>query len=164
VIAPVVDELRAADAIAGRGPVTQILLSITGALAELRAITAAVRARIHERLGKWARRGKAEKEPDGLLPATRSLRETYAKQATDDLHQRHDGSRIIQVIEQRVFTVVETFLDEHGIATERFRAQADQVISTYITVNGSNNNIATGAGSSAGNNQAQPAQPAGQGA
>jgi hypothetical protein len=164
VIAPVVDELRAVDAIAGRGPAKQILLSAVGAFAELRAIVTTMRKRIRETLRKWRRPRKSDHDEDGPLPTTRSLRERYAKEATDDLHQRHDGSRIIQVIEQRVFTVVEAFLDEHGIATARFRAQADQVISTYITVNGSNNNIAAGTGSSAGNSPAQPAQPAGQGA
>lgn len=160
VIAPVVDELRAIDAIAARGPVRQLLMSTLSAVSEIRMIVAAVRTRTRARLERGARPGQGATP----LAKTRSLREAYAKERTDDLHQRHDGSRIIQVMEQRVFTVVETFLDEHGIATARFRAQADQVISTYITVSGSNNNIATGAGSNAGNGTGSSPMSAHQGA
>jgi hypothetical protein len=95
-----------------------------------------------------SRKGKDELAPPSV---TRSLREAYAKDITEDLHQQEDAARILQVMEQRVFSVVETFLDERGIATARFRAQVDQVINSYITVTGDNNNVASGMGATAGN-------------
>jgi hypothetical protein len=164
VMAPVVDELRTADAVAGRGLFVQVPWSVLGGVRELWQVLIIARDRMRtylEQQSKRVRRAAA----DGLPPAptTLSLREKYAKEFSEDLHQDEDGLRIIQVLEQRVFTVVETFLDEHGIATRQFREQANHVINSYVMVTGDNNNIATGAGAHAGNSATSPA-PAQQGA
>ncbi len=163
VMAPVVDELRAADEVASRATIVNLAMSPVNAVVEIAWILQAVRARMHKTLARWMNNRASSIAPAPSAaparPGTRSLREFYAKQRTDDLFQRHDGSGAVQVMEQRVFAVVETFLEEHGIATERFRAQADHVISTYITVNGDNNNVAAGPGANAGNTGAPAARP-----
>jgi len=162
VMAPVVDELRIADQIAARGLTAQVPMSVLGGAREIGQILGAVRERVRKTVEKPAPRKRPEPVPPPST--TRSLREAYAKDATEDLHQREDGARIVQVMEQRVFTVVETFLDEHGIATARFRAQADQVINSYIMFTGDNNNVAVGSGARAGNPAAAQGPQQGAGA
>lgn len=151
-LAPVVDELRVADGIAARGLATQLVRCVPDGMREIWQILSIARSRMIEAGAKRARR-RERKPGDGLPPApiTNSLREAYAKDIAEDLHQREDAARMLQIMEQRVFAVVESYLDEHGIATARFRAQVDQVINSYITFSGDNNNVAVGSGAAAGN-------------
>ena len=91
-------------------------------------------------------------------PETLTLRERYSEDVSEDLHQAEDGTRIVQVMEQRVFSVTEVFLKDHGIATRVFEQQVNQVLNSYVIIG--SNNMAAGQNSQAGENnmQAGPTQ------
>jgi hypothetical protein len=151
VLGPIAPELRVADAICQRNLATHLLFTPGIAAHELRlAIRAAqdrlVAARRHPRRDRpQPPRSASEDDP----PETQTLRERYSVDTADDMHQTEDGVRWIQIMEQRVFAVTEIFLKDHGISTARFEQQVSQVLNSYVII-GSNNNLAAGANSQAG--------------
>ena len=153
VLGPIAEELRTIDKIASRPLLAHVLASSTGAFGELWLVFRTARA-AGKALIRRLRGLMGEEEMEDEQEPTRTLRERYAVETSQDLHQIEDGLRITQVMEQRVFAVTETFLDEHGIATKQFQQQVSQVLNSYVIIEGSNNNVATGNGSLAGNNNA----------
>ena len=160
VLGPIAPELRVADTIRQRDLPTHLVLS--SALA-VREFWLAIRG-AHACMAKLAARLKHEKpQPEPMFafdddPSEKvTLRERYSVDTKNDLHQAEDGVRIIQVMEQRVFAVTETFLKEHGIATHQFERQVGQVLNSYVII-GSNNNVAAAANSQAGNGNTMTAQ------
>jgi hypothetical protein len=152
VLGPIAPELRVADAIVRRNLLIHLLLSPAIAARELRFAVLTTRARftaLATRLkGDQLQLPKPAYEDDP--PETKTLRERYSVDTSDDLHQSEDGVRMIQIMEQRVFAVTETFLKDHGISTQQFEQQVSQVLNSYVII-GSNNNMTAAPNSQAGN-------------
>jgi hypothetical protein len=153
VLGPIAPELRVADAILRRDLATHLLISSVIAARELWLAVHIARARAVALAARLKR--KAPQQPEFTFeeerPKTKTIRERYSVDTSDDLHQTEDGVRIIQVMEQRVFTVTKTFLKQHGIATQQFEQQVNQVLNSYVII-GSNNNMTAAPNSQAGNN------------
>jgi hypothetical protein len=159
VLGPIAPELRVADAIVRRSLLAHLLLSPAIAACELRLAVLATRAHFIA----LAAHLKRDQLPSPQLasaddpPETKTLRERYSVDTSDDLHQAEDGVRMIQIMEQRVFAVTETFLKDHGISTHQFEQQVSQVLNSYVII-GSNNNMTAAPNSQAGNTT-NPNQP-----
>jgi hypothetical protein len=152
VLGPIVPELRVADAIVKRSLPAHLLVSLPIAVREFSLAVRAIRARavaVAARLNREQRRQPVF-TVDKKQPKTMTLRERYSVKTSSDLHQAEDGTRIIQIMEQRVFSVTEIFLKDRGIATHTFQQQANQVLNSYVII-GSNNNMAAAPNAQAGN-------------
>ena len=157
VLGPIASELRVADTIVKRSLAVHLFASLTIAAREFSLAIRTARARLTKAL-TIRNREQQRKLPVSTvkqaLPETLTLRERYSVDVSDDLHQAEDGTRIVQVMEQRIFSVTEIFLKDHGIATRAFEQQVNQVLNSYVII-GSNNNMAAGQNSQAGDNNTQ---------
>lgn len=80
------------------------------------------------------RRGQVRAERYGAL---RSLREMGAADDVQDYFQRTDMERYIKLMEARLLRSIGRFLEERGIAVTEFMAQANQVFSKNVHIEGS---------------------------
>ncbi|MBP2338778.1 hypothetical protein JOF41_004956 [Saccharothrix coeruleofusca] len=79
-------------------------------------------------------RGQVRAERYGAL---RSLREMGAADDVQDYFQRTDLERYIKLMEARLLRSIGRFLEERGIAVTEFMAQANQVFSKNVHIEGS---------------------------
>jgi hypothetical protein len=153
VLGPIAPELRVADAISRRNLPTHLIFSLGSAARELQLAVRAARGRL-AKTGKHLKRDQHQPQlprsaSEDDPPETKTLRERYSVDTADDMHQTEDGVRWIQIMEQRVFAVTETFLTDHGISTKKFEQQVSQVLNSYVII-GSNNNMTAAENSQAG--------------
>ncbi|HEV2639915.1 MAG TPA: hypothetical protein VGX23_32580 [Actinocrinis sp.] len=153
VLGPIAPELRAADAVYKRNLLMHLALSPALALREFRLAVLTARAHVAALAPRSPSRQEQQQRARTLADEepreARTLRERYSVDAKEDLHQAEDGVRMIQVMEQRVFAVTETFLRDHNIATHQFQQQVSQVLNSYVII-GDNNNMAASPNAQAG--------------
>lgn len=131
VLAPIMPQLRQIEHLMDRGIIAQFALAVLG--------TAKAFARTTVAAHKISHRQRPEK--GGHLKETGlfSTRERYAMHYPDDIHHREDVARVLDVIEMKVFEVVEDFLDQHHVNLEDFRKQIQVFIEKSMVITGGQN-------------------------
>jgi hypothetical protein len=142
-LAPIAPPLRRAEHLANRGVLVQLFAAVNGTMQACfrKARTA------HQVSHRKPRTKKEHQKETGLL----SPRERYALDYPDDIHHDEDADRILDVMELKVFKVVEDFLDEHHVNTEDFKQQSQVFIEKSMVITGGQNS----GNFSVGNNNTQ---------
>ncbi len=148
VLAPIVSDLKVADELATRHPF--ILTCMALAMTARQFLTAA------ERLHGLTIKADSSAKADASRPGLHSTREYYAQLEIDNMHQREDSSRIIDILERKIIGVTMDYLREQNIDIEEYEQilnQTNIIGDGNITgaINNSQVNSVTGQGSSAAN-------------
>jgi hypothetical protein len=145
VLAPMVPHLHQIQDIADRNVCVHLVLAIRGTVLGLFQAAAAA-----NKLG--SRRNRNDRRKRRRVPPL-STRERYAMSDTDSVHHQEDALRICQVIEMKIFKVMETYLEDHNVDTEDFKKQGQVLIDQSVKINDSqiSGNLAVGTN----NNQQQ---------
>jgi hypothetical protein len=130
VLAPIVPDLKFADELAERHP-----LIVTGMAV---AITVRHFGWWIERLYDATSKTGASRKTTPPKPGLRSTREHYALYDTENMHQTEDYSRIIEILEQKIFRVTMDYLREHNIDIGEYETQVlNYFVQTYTVGTGS---------------------------
>ena len=149
VLAPIVADLQVADELATRHPF--ILTCMALAMTARQFLTAA------ERLHGLFNKADSSAKADAARPGLHSTREHYAQLGIDNMHQREDSSRIIDILERKIIGVTMDYLREQNIDIEEYEQrilnQTNIIGDGNITgtISNSQVNSVTGQGSSAAN-------------
>lgn len=153
VLAPLKDEARSESA-QGWELAKKILLTPVHALGDTAALARrshaglvqTVDAIVSGLLGRSAQQqvatvlDKAEQKDTGK-PV--SLREYWALDEPEDMHQVEDAARHVSILQSRMFSTVSAFLDDHGVYTGDFKRQAQEVVTQFF-ISGDHNQVNTG--------------------
>lgn len=131
VLAPIMPQLRQIEHLMDRGAIVQFALAAKG--------TVSAFSRTAVRAHKVAHPKKARTAPRQKETKPISARERYAMYYPDDFHHHEDVDRIIDVIEMKVFEVVEDFLDQHHVSLEDFQRQIQIFIEKSMVITGGQN-------------------------
>jgi hypothetical protein len=142
-LAPIVSDLKIADQLAARNPV---ILTCMATVMTVRQARMAV-ARLHGLRIKPDKSGKAYAPRPGLL----STRELYAQLLTENMHQREDLRRVLQVLQEKIVQVTMDFLREHNIDIDEY--EKNVLTSIYNNTIFGDGVISTGDNSQVNNNK-----------
>jgi hypothetical protein len=154
ILLPVVSELRVVDRLGPRHALVHASHAGVDAVRELSLLAGRLRSAA-DRTNKSQPKLRQEHRQTHLA----SLRELYAEMKPDDIAQEEDALRIIEAIQIRVFDVTGEFLKDHGIDTQEFSVQVQNILQNSVVVFGDAGTIQHVSGNNAqGTINAQPQQ------
>jgi hypothetical protein len=65
------------------------------------------------------------------LPGLRSTRESYARPYVNNIHQAEDSSRVVQVLQEKIFTATMDYLRKRNIDIEDYQRQIQNILYSY---------------------------------
>jgi hypothetical protein len=65
------------------------------------------------------------------LPGLRSTRESYARPYVNNIHQAEDSSRVVQVLQEKIFTATMDYLRKRNIDIEDYQRQIQNMLYSY---------------------------------
>ena len=134
VLAPVVNELNAADELTKWNP---FFLACVAVSVTTRQFLAGAK-----KFKRSDDKPERKSRPDSYRSGLRSTREYYAKPYASNMHQSEDSARAIQVIKEKIFTVTMDFLRAHNIDVDEYEKQVQNIIyNTGVYNTGDNNQI-----------------------
>lgn len=154
ILLPVVDELRVVDGLGSRHSLVHTSHAAVDALRELSILARRLRS-----FSDRTKQSKPKRRKEHRQTQLASLRELYAEMEPDNIAQEEDALRIIETIQIRVFDVTGEFLKDHGIDTQEFSVQVQNILQNSVVVFGDAGTIQNISGNnSQGNINAQPQQ------
>jgi hypothetical protein len=132
VLAPVVNELNAADELTKWNP---FFLACVAVLVTTRQFLAGAK-----KFKRSDDKPEKKSKPDSYRSGLRSTREYYAKPYASNMHQSEDSARAIQVIKEKIFTVTMDFLRARNIDVDEYEKQVQNIIYNSGVYNTGDNN------------------------